>query len=99
MPSPHLPPDLPDHARHSAYPLLPRPACDDGVERQVREMLVWRAPFRTSGIHLVVRDGTVILSGQVASPYEAREACRLAASVRGVRAVTDQLEVAHPPRE
>ena len=66
---------------------------DAVATRWAREMVVWRGGFDASGVTVEVRDGTATLAGTVACERDAAEARRLAASVRGVRAVEDHLRV------
>lgn len=66
---------------------------DTLMTRRVHEMVVWRSEFDASGVTVGVRDGTAILTGTVARSRDSREACRLAASVRGVRHVENHLQV------
>ena len=66
---------------------------DAVTTRRAYEMVAWRGGFDASGVTVEVRGGTATLAGTVASARDAAEARRLAASVRGVRQVRDQLRV------
>jgi VCBS repeat-containing protein len=66
---------------------------DHDLRTAVERELDWDPVINAIGIGVAVNDGVVTLSGHVASYPEKREAERIAARVRGVRAVAGELDV------
>jgi len=66
---------------------------DHDLRTAVERELDWDPSINATGIGVAVNDGVVMLSGHVASYPEKREAERIAARVRGVRAVAGELDV------
>lgn len=66
---------------------------DKSVQEDVIRELDWEPSVRSTEIGVGVRDGIVVLSGVVDSHAAKRAAERAAGRVRGVRAVSSQLEV------
>jgi hypothetical protein len=83
----------PRQRQRSARPPLAQPRLS-GV---IREMLVWRGPFDASRIGIEICSGVVTLHGELDSPEQIREACRLARSVVGVHEVRSRIELAGAP--
>lgn len=69
---------------------------DHDLRRAVERELDWDPSINATSIGVAVNDGVVTLSGHVASYPEKREAERIAARVRGVRAVAGELDVRLP---
>lgn len=69
---------------------------DAELKQDVLAELLWEPSVHTAHIGAVAHDGVVTLSGHVASYAEKRGAEAAAGRVRGVKALTDELEV-HPP--
>lgn len=66
---------------------------DLSLREDVERELGWEPIVRSAEIGVAVRDGVVVLTGAVDSFAEKRAAERAAERVRGVRAVSSQLEV------
>ncbi|MFC8733091.1 BON domain-containing protein [Luteimicrobium sp. NPDC057192] len=66
---------------------------DLSTRKDVQDELEWSADVDAARIGVAVEDGTVTLSGEVASYAELVAAKRAALRVRGVRAVVDDLTV------
>jgi osmotically-inducible protein OsmY len=69
---------------------------DHDLRTAVERELDWDPSINATGIGVAVNDGVVTLSGHVASYPEKREAERIAARVREVRAVAGELDVRLP---
>ena len=66
---------------------------DKSVQEDVIRELDWEPIVQSTEIGVAVRDGIVTLSGTVDSHAAKRAVERAAARVRGVRALSSQLEV------
>jgi osmotically-inducible protein OsmY len=69
---------------------------DEEIGRDVRRALEWDRRVQPSDIAAAVLRGTVTLTGTVDSLFQRWAAVDVAASVRGVRGVTDDIEVRLP---
>ena len=69
------------------------PREDTRIEAEVKARLVAEKTANLTQIGVLSSDGTVYLSGAVASPDEKAQAEALAKDVRGVRRVVNRLDV------
>ncbi len=69
------------------------PITDQSVRQWVVDQLSSDQAVRHDAISVEVNDGTVILTGSVASPFNERRAASIARTVRGVTSVDDRLVV------
>ena len=67
-----------------------KPVTDEMLQREIENALS-NDPYLDSKILVRVRDGVVLLSGQVNNSYEAQRAHKHAASLRGTKAVKNKL--------
>lgn len=66
---------------------------DRTLVREVRQRLTGRLRLNLRGIVIDVQEGHLILSGRVPSLYDAMEAERLSAAIRGLRSITNRIDV------
>jgi osmotically-inducible protein OsmY len=69
---------------------------DQQIQREVLAELEWDARVRSTEIGVAVKDGVVTLTGWVDSYAKKAAAERAAHSVRGVKAVANDIEVRLP---
>jgi osmotically-inducible protein OsmY len=74
------------------------PLEDTRIEGEVKARLVGEKGANLTRVGVVSHEGTVRLSGAVASPDQRERAEELTRSVRGVRRVVNRLEVPSAPR-
>ena len=66
------------------------------LKADVLDELEWEPSVNATGIGIAVKDGVVMLSGEVASYQEKLEAERAALRVEGVKGAANEIEI-HPP--
>ena len=71
---------------------------DPQLALAVRDSLKWNAAVPEERIAVVVRDGTVMLSGEVDWHYQHEAACRAVRQLVGVKALVDGITVKSPAR-
>jgi osmotically-inducible protein OsmY len=71
---------------------------DRRIQQDVEDELEWDPSIEQAGVGVAVQNGIVSLSGRVTTFAEKYRAERAVLSVRGVRAVANDLEVAVAPR-
>jgi osmotically-inducible protein OsmY len=69
---------------------------DSNIQRDISQELQWEPSLRDDDIAVAVRDGVVTLGGFVDSWSEKGRAERVAARVKGVKAIANELEVKIP---
>ena len=74
------------------------PLEDTRIESEVKARLVAAKDANLTRVGVVSSNGTVYLSGTVATPEERPRAATLASGVNGVRRVVNTLEVRPPPK-
>jgi osmotically-inducible protein OsmY len=86
------------------------PQADPNIERMAESsdakiagavtiLLAWSAELDAEHVRARVENGLVTLEGSVARPTERRAAERLARQIRGVRGVSNRIQVAGKPQE
>lgn len=69
---------------------------DKDIQKNITDELTWEPSLRNDDIAVGVREGVVTLGGYVDSYADKSKAERVAARVKGVKAVADELEVKLP---
>ena len=72
------------------------PRDDSDIARAIAHVLEWNTQIPDGTVHARVQGGWVTLDGQVGFDYQRREVERMVRHVRGVVAVTNDIEVTPP---
>jgi osmotically-inducible protein OsmY len=82
----------------NALQVIPVSRSDADIEQDVRHRLINSAAITSQEIRVTVKAAVVTLDGQVPSWLESQEAELLAGQTRGVKAVTNHLQVNYPAK-
>jgi osmotically-inducible protein OsmY len=73
------------------------PRVEEGIKQDVVDQLAWDDRVNAADVHVEVRDGTVVLQGEVPNYWAKIAAVEDAELVRGVRRVDDRLNIRWAP--
>jgi osmotically-inducible protein OsmY len=73
-----------------------KPVSDDFLVDTIRQKLAADSVVRGGAIEVVVKDGAVILKGRVEEEKQKNRAAKIAKKVNGVKAVTNEIQLARP---